>query len=91
MCLNFLTLLGLIPPQISEVSADKERLLEEKRLLLEQKMARAEAQRRLHLQGIVDKAHDEDNKGREIAFINGIEAQNKAHDLMLQQQVSGTT
>ena len=73
--------------QIDEVSVDKERLLEEKRHLLENKMDRAEEKRRLYLQGIVNKAHDEDNKGREIAFINGLEAQNKLHDLLQQHQV----
>ena len=73
--------------QIEEVSADKERLLEEKRCLLERKMNRAEQKRRRHLQDIVNKAHDEDNKGREIAFINVLEAQNKLHDLRIQHQV----
>ena len=74
-------------PQIEEVNADKERLLLEKRLLLHRKMERAEKKRQQHLQDIVDKAHDEDNKGREIAFINGLEAQNKLHDLLQQHQV----
>ncbi|XP_047736695.1 S phase cyclin A-associated protein in the endoplasmic reticulum [Hyalella azteca] len=72
--------------RIEEVSMDKERLLEEKRHLLERKMDRAEEKRRQHLQDIVAKAHDEDNKGREIAFINGLEAQNKLHDLLQQHQ-----
>ncbi|KAA0200702.1 hypothetical protein HAZT_HAZT004120, partial [Hyalella azteca] len=72
--------------EIEEVSMDKERLLEEKRHLLERKMDRAEEKRRQHLQDIVAKAHDEDNKGREIAFINGLEAQNKLHDLLQQHQ-----
>ncbi|KAF2363422.1 Zinc finger C2H2-type [Trinorchestia longiramus] len=72
--------------RIEEVSMDKERLLEEKRHLLERKMDRAEEKRRQHLQDIVAKAHDEDNKGREIAFINGLEAQNKLHDLIQQHQ-----
>uniref|UniRef100_A0A6A7FT43 S phase cyclin A-associated protein in the endoplasmic reticulum-like n=2 Tax=Hirondellea gigas TaxID=1518452 RepID=A0A6A7FT43_9CRUS len=73
--------------KIEEVSVDKERLLDEKRQLLERKMERAEEKRRQHLQCIVAKAHDEDNKGREIAFINGLEAQNKLHDLIQQHQI----
>ena len=65
---------------------NKERLLEQKRVLLSRKMDRAEVMRRQHLQDIVSKAHDEDNKGREIAFINDIEHQNKLQDLLQQHQ-----
>lgn len=50
-------------------------------------MKRAEEKRRQHLQEIINKAHDEENKAKEIAFINGLEAQNKLHDIMQQHQV----
>lgn len=50
-------------------------------------MKRAEEKRRQHLQEIINKAHDEENKAKEIAFINGLEAKNKLHDIMQQHQV----
>ena len=72
--------------RIEEVHAEKEKLLEEKRVLFQRKMERAEEKRKKHLQDIVNKAHDEEKKAKEIAFINGLEAQNKLHDIMQQHQ-----
>ncbi|XP_076067505.1 SCAPER domain-containing protein short spindle 3 isoform X2 [Oratosquilla oratoria] len=72
--------------RIEEVRQDKERLQDEKRDLLRRKMQRAEEKRKRHLQDIINKAHDEENKAKEIAFINGLEAQNKWHDIMQQHQ-----
>ncbi|XP_042882027.1 S phase cyclin A-associated protein in the endoplasmic reticulum-like isoform X3 [Penaeus japonicus] len=72
--------------KIEEVRQDKELLLGEKRDLFQRKMKRAEEKRRQHLQEIINKAHDEENKAKEIAFINGLEAQNKLHDIMQQHQ-----
>ncbi|KAK7075868.1 hypothetical protein SK128_028009, partial [Halocaridina rubra] len=72
--------------KIEEVRIDKELLLDEKRELLQRKMKRAEEKRKQYLQEIVNKAHDEENKAREIAFINGLEAQNKLHDILQQHQ-----
>ena len=66
---------------------DKELLLDEKRQLFQRKMKKAEEKRKQYLQEIVNKAHDEENKAREIAFINGLEAQIKLHDIMQQHQV----
>ncbi|XP_068244843.1 S phase cyclin A-associated protein in the endoplasmic reticulum isoform X2 [Palaemon carinicauda] len=72
--------------KIEEVRLDKEMLLDEKRKLFQRKMKKAEEKRRQFLQEIVNKAHDEENKAKEIAFINGLEAQNKLHDIMQQHQ-----
>ncbi|XP_066969549.1 calponin homology domain-containing protein DDB_G0272472 isoform X1 [Macrobrachium rosenbergii] len=72
--------------KIEEVRLDKEMLLDEKRQLFQRKMKKAEEKRRQYLQEIVNKAHDEENKAKEIAFINGLEAQNKLHDIMQQHQ-----
>ncbi|XP_071533158.1 uncharacterized protein ssp3 isoform X2 [Panulirus ornatus] len=72
--------------KIEEVRQDKECLLDKKRDLFQRKMQRAEEKRRQFLQEIVNKAHDEENKAKEIAFINGLEAQNKLHDIMQQHQ-----
>lgn len=74
--------------QIEEVRQDKEGLLVKKRDLFQRKMKRAEEKRKQYLQEIVNKAHDEENKAKEIAFINGLEAKNKLHDIMQQHQVS---
>jgi hypothetical protein len=60
----------------------KSLLLDEKKLLLERKMKRAEEKRQKHFAEIVKKAHDEQSKKRAIAFINKIEAQNKQHDFI---------
>ncbi|MPC60377.1 S phase cyclin A-associated protein in the endoplasmic reticulum [Portunus trituberculatus] len=72
--------------KIEEVRQDKESLLVKKRDLFQRKMERAEEKRKQYLQEIVNKAHDEENKAKEIAFINGLEAKNKLHDIMQQHQ-----
>ncbi|XP_057369813.1 S phase cyclin A-associated protein in the endoplasmic reticulum-like [Daphnia carinata] len=72
--------------RMEEVRVAKSLLLEEKKLLLERKMKRAEEKRQKHLAEIVKKAHDEESKKREIAFINTIEAQNKQHDFIARIQ-----
>ncbi|XP_074649946.1 S phase cyclin A-associated protein in the endoplasmic reticulum-like isoform X2 [Tubulanus polymorphus] len=74
--------------KVEEVRAHKLGLMQVKRETMEQKLARADSIRRIQIKNKVKKAHEEETKANEIAFINSLEALNKKHDIMSKHQES---
>lgn len=66
--------------RVEDVKLAKQQLIEEKRLRMEEKQQRYAENRTQYLKDKIRKAHDEEEKLKEIAFIKNIEAQNKRLD-----------
>ena len=78
--------LNALNARIEEVIAYKESLICERKELMHDKMAKAEAKRQEHIEGIRKKAREEDAKLKEIAFINELNEQNARIDLLTHNQ-----
>ena len=78
--------LSALNQRIEEVIAQKEHLLAERRDLLDDKMRKAEENRQQHIENIRRKAHVEEAKLKEIAFINELQAQNSRIDMLAHNQ-----
>ncbi|KAM3181753.1 hypothetical protein ACTXT7_013752 [Hymenolepis weldensis] len=74
--------------KVEEVRKQKLRLIQQRRNFLEKRLLVAEENRRAELERRILKAHDEEIKGREIAFIQSLEAEQKQHTIFAKHEIS---
>uniref|UniRef100_A0A183AW35 U1-type domain-containing protein n=1 Tax=Echinostoma caproni TaxID=27848 RepID=A0A183AW35_9TREM len=74
--------------KVEEVHMQKRLLLHQRRSCLERRLHAAERKRQAELERRVLKAHDEETKGREIAFIQTLEAEQKQHSILTKHEES---
>jgi len=76
--------LTILNMKIGEVIEQRDKLVDERKGMIESKLKKAEEKRIQHIEGIRKKAHKEEEKLKEIAFINELQAQNTRMDMMFQ-------
>ncbi|CAI2733259.1 unnamed protein product [Schistosoma spindalis] len=74
--------------KVDEVHLQKRILLHQRRSCLERRLHAAERKRQAELTRRVLKAHDEETKGKEIAFIQTLEAEQKQHSILTKHEES---
>ncbi|XP_064475100.1 S phase cyclin A-associated protein in the endoplasmic reticulum-like isoform X2 [Ornithodoros turicata] len=72
--------------KVEEKKAQQEELQNQLRIIIEKRLQRAAEKREMALKNKVKKAHDEEEKVNEIAFINSLEAQNKRIDILSKEK-----
>lgn len=68
--------------RVEQVKAARDQLIENRRMKMEEKLQRATENRENFLKNKIRKAHDEEEKLKEIAFIKNLEMQNKMLDFI---------
>uniref|UniRef100_A0A146L5E1 S phase cyclin A-associated protein in the endoplasmic reticulum n=1 Tax=Lygus hesperus TaxID=30085 RepID=A0A146L5E1_LYGHE len=72
--------------KVKDVQLAQDRLALKRKHQIDEKLRKAEENRKNYLSIIRRKAHDEEEKLKEIAFINELEAQNRRHDSLALRQ-----
>ena len=80
--------LAMLNTRIVEVMEQHYKLVDERKDTIDMKLRRAEENRIQFIESIRKKAHEEEEKLKEIAFINSLQAQNARMDMITQVETS---